>query len=159
MFIRVDLNSNLLPTTPHLNVPNYLKSLHVLTRRRDVLARFYNSQAYYQSCANKLSEGERRRKMIEKLTSPFTWKQFIFELLMIGETFLPLTYHYTVTLLSFPPRSPRHDDPCDGASLQLCREYWPETGQISGAKFRCRQHCTFLCWEFDLIPLTLHSPV
>ena len=87
----VDLNSNLLPTTPHLNVPNYLKSLHALTRRRDVLARFYNSQAYYQSCANKLSEGERRRKMIEKLTSPFTWKQFIFELLMIGETSLPLS--------------------------------------------------------------------
>ena len=55
-----------------------------LMRRRDVLARFYNSQAYYQSCADKLTEGENRRKMTEKLISPFTWKQLIFEILMIG---------------------------------------------------------------------------
>ena len=71
-------------------LPPFEKTFHplqhnkYLMRRRDVMGRYYSSQAYYQSCANKHLETEERKIMTEKLTSPFTWKQFIFEIFLIG---------------------------------------------------------------------------
>ena len=71
-------------------LPPFEKTFHplqhnkYLMRRRDVMGRYYSSQAYYQSCANKHLETEQRKIMMEKLTSPFTWKQFFFEIFLIG---------------------------------------------------------------------------
>ena len=45
----------------------------------------YNtSQSYYQRAAQDLAVADHKRKMAEKLTSPFTWKQFLFEFVLIG---------------------------------------------------------------------------
>ena len=71
-------------------LPPFEKTFHplqhnkYLMRRRDVMALYYSSQAYYQSCANKHLAAEERKVMMEKLSSPFTCKQFIFETFLIG---------------------------------------------------------------------------
>ena len=58
------------------------------------MGRYYSSQAYYQSCANKHLETEQRKIMMEKLTSQFTWKQFIWEIFLIGWLIQKLLYKH-----------------------------------------------------------------
>ena len=47
------------------------------------ICRYFTSQAYYQRCAHNLAKADQKRIMTEKLAAPFTWKQFIFEIIII----------------------------------------------------------------------------
>ena len=49
-----------------------------------LLDSYNTSQSYYQRAAQDLAVADHKRKMAEKLTSPFTWKQFLFEFVLIG---------------------------------------------------------------------------
>ena len=51
---------------------------------RYLLDSYNTSQSYYQRAAQDLAVADHKRKMAEKLTSPFTWKQFLFEFVLIG---------------------------------------------------------------------------
>ena len=49
--------------------------------------RYYTSQAYYQRCAQNIAITDQQRIMGDKLTAPFTFKQLIFEVFVIGKEF------------------------------------------------------------------------
>ena len=73
---------------------------------RYLLDSYNTSQSYYQRAAQDLAVADHKRKMAEKLTSPFTWKQFLFEFVLIGiqqeqvEKQRTLTINISVLLVS-----------------------------------------------------------